>query len=309
MRLQLGFAPLTDAAPLIAAQALGFFADEGLEAELSREVSWATIRDKVAVGALDGAHMLAPMVLAAAAGAGAAPIVVPVSLAHGGAAVTLSARLAAAAGEGAAGVARLIDRRREQGASPLTFAVVYPYSIHNYLLRAWLAGAGIDPDADVRLTVAAPSRMAELLAAGVIEGFCAGEPWGAAAEAASAGRVLVRAGDVWPVAPDKVLAVNLAWVEQDRPRVEAAVRALGRAAGWCADPQNRAPLADLLAERLELAAEVIAPGLSRIAFRAEPANRVEAVWVLDQMRRWGQLDPAVDLRALAARVYRPDLCA
>lgn len=309
MRLRLGFAPLTDAAPLVAAQALGFFADEGLEAELSREVSWATIRDKVAVGALDGAHMLAPMVLAAAAGAGVAPIVVPVSLAQGGAAVTLSARLAAAAGEGAAGVARLVDRRREQGASPLTFAVVYPYSIHNYLLRAWLAGADVDPDAEVRLTVAPPSRMAELLAGGVIEGFCAGEPWGAAAEAAGAGRVMVRAADVWPVAPDKVLGVNLAWAEQDRPRLGAVVRALARAAAWCAGPQNRAALADLLAERLDVAAEVVAPGLGRVVFRAHPANRVEAAWVLEQMRRWGQLDPADDVKALAARVYRPDLCA
>ena len=62
--LRLGFVPLTDSAPLVVAKERGFFEAEGLKVELSREVSWATIRDKVAVGALDGAHMLAPMVLA-----------------------------------------------------------------------------------------------------------------------------------------------------------------------------------------------------------------------------------------------------
>lgn len=309
MKVRLGFAPLTDSAPLIAAQALGFLADEGLEAELAREVSWATVREKVAVGALDGAHMLAPMALAAGLDAQVPPILAPMALAHGGAAIALSSRLAEAAGSDAAGLARLIARRREEGASPLTLAVVYPYSIHNYLLRAWLGQAGVDPGAGVRMTVAAPSRMAELLAAGVIEGFCAGEPWGPAAEAAGAGRVVVRAADIWPAAPDKVLGVGQAWAQADPPRLQAVVRALTRAAAWCAEPQNRNALAALLADRLELPAEVIAPGLAHIAFQAGAADPGEAAWLLAHMRRAGQLDAATDLEALAARVYRPDLCA
>jgi len=305
MKVRLGYAPLSDSAPLIAAQALGFFADEGLEAELSREVSWATIRDKVALGVLDGAHLLAPMALAESE----APIVVPMSVARGGAAIALSSRIADAAGEGAAGLARLIARRREEGASPLTLAVVYPYSIHNYLLRTWLAEAGVDPRADVHMTVAAPSRMAELLSAGVIEGFCAGEPWGPAAEAAKAGRVVARVAEVWPVAPDKVLGFGRVWAEADRPRLRAALRALGRATAWCADARNHEALADLLAEHLALAAPVISPGLAHIAFKAQAANRAEAGWLLDQMRRWRQLDASADVRALAEAVYRPDLCA
>jgi NitT/TauT family transport system ATP-binding protein/nitrate/nitrite transport system substrate-binding protein len=309
MKVRLGYAPLSDSAPLVAAQALGFFADEGLQAELSREVSWATIRDKLALGALDGAHLLAPMALAAAVGEAAPPVVVPMALAHGGAGITLSERIVEAAGEEASGLARLIARRRAERASPLTLAVVYPYSTHNYLLRTWLAEAGLDPAADLHMTVAAPSRMAELLGGGVIEGFCAGEPWGPAAQAAGAGRVVARVGDLWPVAPDKVLGFGRAWAEADRPRLEAVLRALGRAAGWCAEPKNREALAGLLAERLELGAEVILPGLAHLAFEAQAANRAEAAWLLEQMRRWGQLDAAADRRALAEAVYRPDLCA
>lgn len=309
MKLRLGFAPLTDAAPLIAAQTLSFFADEGLEVELTREVSWATIRDKVAVGALHAAHMLAPMALAAAREPGVAPIVAPLALARGGAAVTLSTRIAEIAGDGAAGLAQLIARRRDEGASPLTFAVVYPHSIHNYLLRTWLAAAGIDPEVDVRTTVAAPSRMAELLAGGVIEGFCAGEPWGPAAQAAGAGRMVARAGEIWPAAPDKVLGVGQAWAEADRPGLAALARALTRAAAWCAEPRNGTALTALLTECLDLPSSVIEPGLAHVAFQARPASHAEALWMLEQMRRCGQLDRAADLPAIAAQVYRPDLCA
>ena len=163
-RLRLGFIALNDAAPVIAAQSLGYFADEGLAVDLSREVSWATVRDKVNVGALDGAHMLAPMALATSlgvGGSGAVPLAAPFALNLDGPAVTLSSRLAGviAADGGADGLARLVARRREEGASPITLAVVFPYSVHNYLLRDWLAAAGIDPDRDVRLTVAPPSRM------------------------------------------------------------------------------------------------------------------------------------------------------
>lgn len=307
MRIRLGFVPLSDAAPLIAARACGFFAEEGLQVELSREASWATVRDKVAVGALDGAHMLAPMVLAAALGVGSepAPLIVPLALARGGAAVALSSRIPAA------GLARLVAQRREAGASPLTFAVVFPYSIHAYLLRAWLEQGGIDPDADVRLTVAPPPRMADLLAGGVIEGFCAGEPWAAAAVAAGAGQVAVRAGQLWPGAPDKVFAVTRAWAEADPPRLQAVLRALLRAAAWAEAPGNRAAVADLLArpEHLGLEPELIAAGLDHIVYGSGAPEPRDAAWLLGEMKRWGQIPASLDAAAAAARIYRPDLHA
>lgn len=314
--VRLGFVPLSDSAPILAAQARGYFADEGLQVELSREVSWATVRDKVAVGALDASHMLAPMALAAAIGAGSEParIIAPMALSRNAAAVTLSKRLADAVGEraGAAGLAAIVGRRREQGASPLTFAVVFPYSIHNYLLRAWMAAAGIDPDADVRLTVAPPPRMPELLAGSVIEGFCAGEPWTSIAEAEGAGAVVLRAADLWTRAPDKVLGVSEAWAEADPARLQALLRAVLRGAAWADAPGNRGELAELLArpKHVGAPAELLLRGLPHIVFHREDANEPkpqDAIWLLGQMARWRQVPRQTNQALVAARVYRPDI--
>ncbi|WP_419810379.1 ABC transporter substrate-binding protein [Bacterioplanoides sp.] len=67
-KLTLGYMPLTDALPLIAAQEMGYFRHAGLNVTLQQEVSWANIRDKVIVGHFDAAQMLAPMLLATQSG-------------------------------------------------------------------------------------------------------------------------------------------------------------------------------------------------------------------------------------------------
>lgn len=310
--LQLGFIPLVDAAPLIVAQEKGFFAAEGLSVSLSREGSWATIRDKVAAGALDGAHMLAPMVLAASLGIGSEPkaMIAPIALNQGGAAVTLSTRLT---GDGDAGgrLTHLVRRRQEEGASPLTLAAVYPFSIHNYLLRHWLAGLGLNPDVDVRLTVVPPPRTAALLGEGVIEGFCAGAPWNAVAEAAGVGQTVVRVNEVWPEAPDKVLGVTEFWAAANPAVLKALIRALAAAGAWAADPHNQPELVGLLArpEFLDTAPDAIASGLAEITFAGaavNPPRRDQAVWLLEQMIRWGQV-AEVDVDKVVERTWRPDL--
>jgi NitT/TauT family transport system ATP-binding protein/nitrate/nitrite transport system substrate-binding protein len=319
MTLRLGFIALNDAAPLIVAEAKGYFESEGLDVLLSREVSWATVRDKVKVGALDGAHMLAPTALAITLGATGdepTPLAAPMALNLNGPAITLSSRLAAAvgAGPGAGGLARLIARRREEGASPLTLAVVFPFSIHAYLLRDWLARAGVDPDRDVRMTVAPPSRMTELLVSGVVEGFCVTEPWDTAAVAAGAGLIVARGSQLWPRTPDKVLAVTEAWAERDPERLQALLRALLRAAAWADARENRTELAAILAESryVDAPADVIADSLVDIVFQADGASAPEpihAAWMATQMMRWGHVPADLDIAALAHRIYRPDLHA
>jgi NitT/TauT family transport system ATP-binding protein/nitrate/nitrite transport system substrate-binding protein len=313
-RLRLGFIALNDAAALIVADAKGWFAEEGLEVELVREVSWATIRDKVDVGALDGAHMLAPMALASAAGGELKPLVAPLALNLNGPAVTLSSRLGGVVDDGgtAAGLARLVARRREEGASPITLAVVFPQSTHNYLLRDWLSRGGIDPDRDVRLTVAPPARMTELLTSGVIEGYCVTEPWGAAAVAAQAGVTAVRASQVWPRTPDKVLAIKEAWAAVHSQTLQALIRVLVRAAAWA--DANRGELAKILAEPRYVGApaDTIERSLADMIFHVDAANAPEtahAAWLLAQMQRWGHLPDSADPVRIAARVYRADLYA
>lgn len=315
--LRLGFIALNDAAPMIVAQEKGLFAAEGIEVALSREASWATIRDKVAFGALDGAHILGPLALAmtlGVAGGQQAPMIAPIALALNGPAVTLSSRLGRVVGSGlgAEGLAKLIERRRQEGASPITLAVVFPFSAHNYLLRDWLAAAGVDPDHDVRLTVAPPSRMTELLTGGIVEGFCVTEPWNSAAVAAGAGVIAVRGAQLWPRTPDKVFAVTEAWSQANAESLQALLRALTLAAAWADLAENRGELAAILAQPhyVDAAASVIEPSLAGMVFHADGANiplPVHAAWLLGQMMRWGHIGPQVDIATVARRVYRPDL--
>ena len=322
--LTLGFIPLTDCAPLIVAKAQGFFAEEGLEVALSREASWATIRDKVAVGALDGAHMLAPMALAAGLSDGGAPMLAPLALNQNGSAITVSTRLAASLREidpaamaapliTAATLAKLVARRREQGAPPLSFAVVFPQSMHNYALRYWLAEAGIDPDRDVRLVVTPPPRMVENLRLGEVDGFCVGAPWNAVAMHEGLGEVLIKASQFWPNGPDKVFGLTAAWAERHPDELRAALRALIRASAWADEPGNHAELVALLArpEHVGVDPEALARALkSEIIFHRDVAGlprREHALWFLSQMVRWGQAGADLDLGAAADQVYRPDL--
>jgi NitT/TauT family transport system ATP-binding protein/nitrate/nitrite transport system substrate-binding protein len=316
--LTLGFIPLTDCAPLVVAKAQGFFAEEGLEVSLSREASWATIRDKVAVGALDGAHMLAPMTLASEG------LLAPLALNQNGNAITVSTRLAATLREidpaalaapliTAQALAKLIDWRREQDAPLLTFAVVFPQSMHNYALRYWLAQAGIDPDRDVRLVVTPPPRMVEHLRSGEIDGFCVGAPWNAVAMDEGLGEVLIKASQFWPGGPDKVFGLTAAWAERHPDELRAALRALIRASVWADEPGNHAELVALLArpEHVGVDPEALARALkSEIVFHRDAAGlprREHALWFLSQMARWGQVAAEVDLEVVADRVYRPDL--
>jgi ABC-type nitrate/sulfonate/bicarbonate transport system substrate-binding protein len=326
--LTLGFVALTDCALLAVAKETGLFEAEGLEVHLSREVSWANIRDKVASGALDGAHMLAPMALALTLGAGgdAVPMIAPLSLNANGSSISLSAALAAqvealdpaAAGQTprtAQALKRLIDARKAEGGRLLTFAVVFPYSLHNYMLRYWLAAAGIDADEDVRITVTPPPRMAARLAAGEVDGVCVGAPWGGAVEASGAGKMVLHGAQFWPGAPDKVLGVTAAWAQAHPQTLKALLRALVRASAWA--EANEDAVAALLARPQYLDAPRSAMG--RALSHANPFGirfieggagqpRPEhALWLLSQMRRWGQVEAAPGQEAAAQAVYRPDL--
>lgn len=339
--VRLGFIPLNDCAPLVVAHEKGFFAAEGLNVELSREASWANIRDKVAMGALDGAHMLGPLPMAVSLGLSGerTPMIAPLSLNLNGSAVTVSTALAqamraadpqamAAHPRTAAPLAQVIAERKAAGLPPLTFAVVFPFSVHNYELRYWLAAADIDPDEDVRLVVTPPPRMAARLALGEIDGFCVGAPWNAKAVADGSGEIMIYAADIWRVGPDKVFGLTEAWSQQNPETLQAILRALIQAQAWADEPGNRAELAHLLSHEryVDAPEELIALSLvgsppyaqgqagpdshDYIIYHRYAAGfpwRSHAVWFLSQMSRWGQIGPEVDLLAVAEAVYRPDL--
>src|SRR3954471_10715194 len=169
--LRIGFLALTDAAPFVAAQELGFFARYQLEVQLRREIGWATIREKIIYGELDAAHAPAPMLWSAQLGLGCPPCDVLTALVlnlHGNA-ITLSRALWMA---GVRDGATLRDHARtHRPRQPLTFGVVFPFSSHHLLLRDWLRSAGFDPDRDVRIVVVPPAQMFRNLAAQTVDGF------------------------------------------------------------------------------------------------------------------------------------------
>jgi nitrate/nitrite transport system substrate-binding protein len=339
-QVTLGFIALSDCAPIVVAKARGLFANEGLDVTLSREASWANVRDRIAAGLIDGAHMLGPMAVAQSLGLGGepTPICVPMALNLNGSAITVSRDVAqtmraldpvgAADRAGSARVLkRLIQRRRRSGRPPLTFAVVFPYSIHNYELRYWLAAGGIDPDRDVRLVIVPPPRMVEKLAAGEIDGFCVTAPWNALAVERGLGEILLYASEWWGAGPDKVFGVTRAWAQAHPATLQALLRAMLRAAAWADRPENRPELAALLArpEHVgvpEAVARLSLIGSPPVAVGAPPGEagdylvfsryaagfpwRSHAQWFLTQMIRWGQAPRDADFAA-AAGVYAPEL--
>jgi NitT/TauT family transport system ATP-binding protein len=340
-RLRIGFIPLCDAAALIVAVDKGFCAQEGLDVELVREVSWSNVRDKLNIGHFDAAHLLAPVAIASSLGLGhfKIPIIAPFNLGINGNAITVSPALhralVAEAGEGvvnplksAQALARIARRRREKGEEPLTFGMTFPYSTHNYHLRFWMAAGGIDPDEDVRLVVLPPPYMVDSLAGGHVDGFCVGAPWNSVAVDHGIGYILHFVSDILASAAEKVLAMRQSWAEENPDQVARLVRAHHRAADFIDEVANREEVCAILAapERCDVSAEVIrrtfdgrlkvAPdGTIRSSDRylligrhgAARPNPVHAAWLYAQMVRWRQAPLSAELLADAKAVFRPDI--
>ena len=310
MTLKLGFLALLDAAPLLVAKERGFFAEQGLDVELHRQSSWAGLRDKLVVGALDGAQMLAPMVLASTLGLGGLKeaMVAALALNLGGNSITVSGTLAARLKETGSLAAAIRGR-------PVTFGIVHPFSSHHYEMRLWLAAAGIDAERDVTLTVVPPAQMLSNLSAGLIDGYCVGEPWGRLAARSGLGRVVLTSREIWAARIEKVFAVRQDWADHHPDTHRALLRALLLAARWADQPENRAELAELLSRPGHVNAplpllRILLESEDRPIFHRHAANfpwRSQGLWYLDQMRRWGQLDAPVDGLRLVDQVFRADL--
>jgi two-component system, oxyanion-binding sensor len=341
MKLILGFIPLLDCASLVVAAERGFAAEEGLELTLVRETSWANIRDRLIVGQFDAAHMLGPMTVASTLGVGhvKVPVIAPFSLGLGGNAITVSISLwEQMTREGAApgshprvqGLAlkRVIAARERKQLSPLTLAMVYPFSCHNYELRYWLASVGIDPDRDVRLVVIPPPFLVDAMRAGQIDGFCVGEPWNSVAVDVGVGAIVTPTTAIWPLSPEKVLGCRAELAERYPQHLAALLRALYRASVWSERPENHGAVAKLLSEPRYVGTSpdllhrtlanrmTLVPGAepTPIPDLYVPARRAatfpwvsHALWFYTQMVRWRQVEFSADLIASVRATYRPDL--
>lgn len=338
-QISAGILPLLDSALLVAAKEMGFALGEGIDLTLVRESSWANIRDRLAVGHFQVAHMLAPMPIACNLGLTplASRTIAPMALGLGGNAVTVSNALwAEMKDEGAAAdfdplsvgkaLAAVVAKRSRSGGSALRLAVVHPHSGHSYELRYWLAACGIDPDEDVEIIILPPPLMADALLSGSVEGYCVGEPWNSASTIAGSGHIVTVKAAIWRSSPEKVLGVQQEWAEANPEALAALLRALYRAAVWCGDPANHGELASLLSLPAYLASprEWMLPALSGQIFTGDAVRRVDdffiplaraatfpwkshALWFYTQMVRWRQVRHSSGNVALARETYRPDL--
>lgn len=333
--LRIGFLPLVDACLPILAHEHGFARAEGLELTFVRDVSWATVLDRLLYGHSDATHMLAPLAIATTLGRGrpAQPLSAPFVLGLNGNGITFSTGLAdrvhpaTGLGDPIEVGRRLKDAIGELG-RPARFGVVHRYSSHNYMLRYWLAACGLKPDRDFEIVTVPPPFASDALAAGEIDGTCVGEPWNSVAVERGVGRIVLATAQIWRRGVEKVLAMRTPVLVERQDAVEALVRAMRAAGAQFIDPANWAENAAILArpEYCDADAELIQRAISdRLVLRQggapfdypdfmfqyrEAANfpwTSQATWIYSQMVRWDGLEYSADDARAAAGVFRPDI--
>ena len=319
---------LTDSASLIVAATQEFAQPYGLSLKLQRQSSWAGLRERLQTGELDAAQGLYGLIYGmhlGLNGSAAVPMAVLMGLAQNGQSINLSARLQGAGVRDGEALARYV---RQSGAR-LTFAHTFPTGTHAMWLYYWLASLGVHPLQDVDSVVVPPAQMVAHLRAGRIDGFCAGEPWGAQAVAEGQGFTLCTSQALWPDHPEKVLGCTREFVETCPNAARALVMAVLEASRFIeANDENRRAAASLISapEFLNAPLEVIEPRFCGryedgngnawldphpLRFSAQGAVNMpylsDGLWFMSQFRRWGLLRNDPDYQAIAGQVQQLNL--
>ncbi|NIE63262.1 CmpA/NrtA family ABC transporter substrate-binding protein [Burkholderia sp. Ax-1719] len=316
--LKIGFVPLADAAPVVAAKLLEFGHAHGLTLELSRQPSWAALRDKLLAGELDAAHSLYGLVYGVQLGIGGpqTDMAVLMVLNRNGQAISLSNRLADAFEEHGT----LPRALATLGRTPV-FAQTFPTGTHAMWLYYWLAAQGVHPLRDIESVVIPPPQMVAALAEERLDGLCVGEPWPALAQRRGMGRTVIRSGEIWPDHPEKVLACRRDFVGRYPNTARALVQTMLEAcrwldgaghrteiAQWLARPEMLGADADLIASMLEAGEGSGAPDMK--FFENGAVNyplESEGIWFLTQFERWGMMARRDDYREIAAALNQTAL--
>jgi bicarbonate transport system ATP-binding protein len=310
VNLEVGFVPLTACAPLAVAKEKGFFTHHGLdEVHLVRETSWRGIQDGISGGYLDAAQMPAGMPIWLTVGgmdSSPVPVVSALTMTRNGNGITLDKRFYQQ------GVLTLDDLKKmlvKTSDQRHTFGVVHTASMHNLLLRYWLAAGGVNPERDVEITTLPPAQMVVNLQSGSIDGYSIGEPWNIRAVTDDVGYTIATDLEIWDGHPGKVLGVREEWARAYPNTHIALVKALLEACQYCMDPKNHEEVREILAQReyLSMDKEFIHlenPDHHVCNIKASPKeyshhlffgqgvnrpSRTEHLWMMTQMARWGEI--------------------
>lgn len=305
--LKIGFIAITCASPLIMADPLGFYRKEGLNVQLNKTAGWALIRDKMINGEHDASHFLSPMPLAMSMGLGSNQV--PMNVASiqntNGQAITLHVKHK--------------DKRDPKSWKGFRFAVPFEYSMHNFLLRYYLAEHGINPDTDVQIRVTPPPEMVANLRAGNIDGFLGPDPFNQRAVYDEVGFIHILSKEIWDGHPCCAFGVSGAFIEKNPNTFAALYRAILTASYMASMPKDRELIAKVIAPPQYLnqpetvIAQVLtgkfADGLGNVKNVPDRANfdpvpwQGMAVWMLTQMKRWGYIKGDVNYRQVAEKVF------
>jgi nitrate/nitrite transport system substrate-binding protein len=306
--LTLGFVPITCTIPMLLAEAMGEYRNEGLGVKLMRTPGWALARDNLISGQYDASHMVLALPMTITLGIGAPRTRTYTSLVQNinGDALTMHVRHK--------------DRRDPKTWKGFRFGIPHDHSIHAMLLRYYLAEHGLDPDRDVELRVFPPPDSVANMAAGNLDGMFFAEPWNQRAVFEGVGFLHTLSRDIFPDHPCCVLSVTERFVTENPNTYGALFRAVARA-GAFADPfENRPKVADMMAPReylnqpLPVLQQVLlgryADGLGsvverrdRIGFQSMP-HESTAIWLLTQLKRWKVVPADIDVTAIAREVFR-----
>ncbi|SFM17778.1 nitrate/nitrite transport system substrate-binding protein [Variovorax sp. OV329] len=305
--LKIGFIAITCASPLIMADPLGFYRKEGLNVQLNKTAGWALIRDKILNKEYDATHFLSPMPLAISMGLGSnqAPMKVASIQNTNGQAITLHLKHK--------------DRRDPKQWKGFKFAVPFEYSMHNFLLRYYLAENGLNPDTDVQIRVTPPPEMVANLRAGNIDGFLGPDPFNQRAVYDEVGFIHILSKEIWDGHPCCAFGVPEAFIKENPNTYAALYRAVLTASYMASLPKDRSLIAKVIAptqylNQPETVLEQVltgkfADGLGNIRNVPDRANfdpmpwQSMAVWMLTQMKRWGYIKGEVDYRQIAEQVF------
>ena len=305
--LKVGFIPITCATPIIMAKPMGFYEKHGLNVDVIKTAGWAVIRDKTLNKEYDAAHMLSPMPLAITMGVGSRPIpyAAPAIENINGQAITLSVKHK--------------DKRDPKQWKGFKFAVPFDYSIHNYLLRYYVAEHGLDPDSDIQIRAVPPPEMVANLRADNLDGFLGPDPMNQRAVYDGVGFIHVLTKDLWEGHPCCVFAASKDFITQTPNTYAALLKAIIDATAFATKPENRKQIAAAIAPANyinqpvtvleQILTGTFADGLGKV--QTVP-NRIDfdpfpwqsfAVWIMTQMKRWGQVKGDIDYKKVAQEVY------
>jgi nitrate/nitrite transport system substrate-binding protein len=305
--LKIGFIPITCATPLIMAHPLGFYSKEGLNVEVVKTAGWALIRDKMINKEYDATHFLSPMPLAISMGVGSNPVPMNVATIQNtnGQAITLANKHK--------------DKRDPKMWKGFKFAVPFEFSMHNFLLRYYVAEAGLNPDTDIQIRVVPPPEMVANLRAGNIDGYLGPDPFNQRAVYEEIGFIHLLTKDLWNGHPCCAFGTSTEFIQKNPNTFAALYRSVLTAAAMARDPKNRELIAKVIAPQAYLnqpetvLTQVLtgrfADGLGNIKTVPDRADfdpipwQSMAVWMLTQMKRWGYVKGDINYKQIAEKVF------